>query len=573
MDTAIKEYERWLHFAQMDPELKRMLETIAGDEAELTDCFYQDLSFGTGGLRGKIGAGTNRMNIYTVGRTTQGLAEYLKDRSPQPTACIAYDTRNFSLEFAQTAAGVLCANGLKVFLFETVHPTPMLSFAVRHLGASCGIVITASHNPKEYNGYKVYNGEGGQFTDAAAAEILEHINACDIFEDVMLLPLDKALASGNLEVIGEAVDSVYYEKVKNLILRKSMVRTGAAELKVIYSPLHGSGNIPVRRVLGDLGFTNLTVVPEQELPDGNFPTAPYPNPEDISVFALAKALAADLDPDLIFATDPDCDRIGLLAKDDRGIYSVLTGNQTGALLCDYTLTTMQELDILPENAAVIKTIVSTDLADRICSENGVFVADVLTGFKYIGEKIGAWEADKSHSFVFGFEESYGYLAGDFVRDKDAVIAAALVSEMALYYKKNGLTLYQAMQRLYERYGQIHEKTVSYAMPGKDGQARIAEIMERLRGQYQNSFAGETLCLFEDYLTSVRENPQTGAREPILLPKSNVLKFIFTNNSWLVLRPSGTEPKIKLYLSASGDTAEAAEARIAALEGLANGLFL
>lgn len=560
-----QEYQRWCAFAAHDPQLKAMLETLEQDPEQLQDSFYQELHFGTGGLRGKIGAGSNRMNIYTVGKTTQGLAEYLLNRYAEPSVCIAYDTRHMSLEFAQTAAGVMAANGIKVYLFDATRPTPMLSFAVRYLKASCGIVITASHNPKEYNGYKVYNASGGQLTDEAAAAVYEKISQCDVFEDVKLMPPEQALASGILNIMDGEVDLAYYSRVEDLILRKAMVRDQAKSLRVVYTPLHGSGNIPVRRVLQELGFSNLFVVPEQELPDGDFPTAPYPNPEDPAVFQLAIRLAQKNQADLVFATDPDCDRIGVLVQDDKGQYSVLTGNQTGALLCDYILKTCKELDVLPENGAVVTTVVSTDLVERICEAYGVSLLRVLTGFKYIGEKVGEWARDHSHRFLLGFEESYGYLCGDFVRDKDAVIAAAMIAEMALYYKNQGKSLYQAMQEIYRQYGNYAERLVSITMPGQDGQEKIRKIMEDLRENYSAQFATEEIVRFSDFQRSMSEDVRNQTREQILLPKSNVIKIHFADGAWLVLRPSGTEPKIKLYLSACQETMEGTQQRLSQLE--------
>lgn len=573
MQRAAQEYERWFAYAQTNPALLKILTQIAADDALVTDCFYTDLQFGTGGLRGEMGAGTNRMNIYTVGKATQGLAHYLLQTvSKTPSACIAYDTRNLSLEFAQTAASVLCANGVKTYLFSNPHPTPMLSFALRHLHADCGIVITASHNPCEYNGYKIYNHQGGQITDTAADAISKCIAKCDIFEDVQLLPLETALANSSLEILDTQIDEAYYAKVKDLILRKSMVRTGAAELSIIYTPLHGSGNIPVRRVLRDLGFCDVSTVPEQELPDGDFPTVPYPNPEENAVFELALQQAQESNPDLIIATDPDCDRIGVLAKNMQDTYTALSGNQIGALLCDYIISTLRELDAMPPNPAVLKTIVSTTLVNAICERQGVAVCDVLTGFKYIGETVSRWEADGSHSFLFGFEESCGYLAGNFVRDKDAVIAAALVAEMALYYKKNGKTLCTALQVLQEQYGWAEESLLCVTLAGADGQERIARFMDLLHREYAAIFATEQPLAVEDYRSGVRRLLNSGEEQRLNLPSSNVLKFIFADGAWLVLRPSGTEPKIKLYLSAVGESCGAAKERMAQLQVLAQRLL-
>ncbi len=555
------QYNHWLA-QNIDASIREELVVIAGDEAAITDRFYRDLEFGTGGLRGIIGAGTNRMNINTVAKATQGLADYVNSVSEKPSVCIAYDTRNMSKEFAITAAEVLCANGVRTYLFDDVRPTPMLSYAVRHKGADAGIVITASHNPKEYNGYKVYGPDGGQITDAMASAILDKINAVDIFGGVKLASLDSPAL---LSIIGEDVDVPYYDKVKALICRSELIKQHAGNLKIVYSPLHGSGNIPVRKVLRDLGFSKVEVVPEQEKPDGNFPTAPYPNPEEPSVFKLAIERAADIDPDLIFATDPDCDRIGVLVKNSSGEFSVLTGNQVGALLCDYILSAKKEVGTLPSDAAVIKTIVTTPMAEPICKHYGVTLIDTLTGFKYIGEKVGQWEASGEYSFQFGFEESYGYLSGDFVRDKDAVIAAALIAEMALWYKEKGQTLYDALLKLFVRFGYYQEKLLSFTMTGAEGQDRIDSIISGLREDYSRYISPDSLAFVEDYKLSLRRNCGTGLETEIDLPKSNVLKFIFNDGSWLVLRPSGTEPKIKAYIGACGTENQIVSQRLDVLE--------
>lgn len=564
-------YRTWLDKTD-DKEFKKELSAISKDAPEIKDRFYRDLEFGTGGLRGIIGIGTNRMNVYTVRRATQGLADHLLENGKAPRVCIAYDTRNKSLEFAQTAAEVLCGNGVKTYLFDSVHPTPILSFAVRHMKAAAGIVITASHNPKQYNGYKVYGSYGGQITDLAAKEILACIEKSDYFGGTKEMSLSKALKVGLLKYIGEDVDSHYYERIISLSIRKELIAEKADQLKIIYSPLHGSGNIPVRRILKELGFSNVLTVPEQEKPDGDFPTTPYPNPEDPSVFDLAIKMAEKADPDLIFATDPDCDRLGVLVKDDDGKYSVLTGNQTGALLCDYIIRSRRELDMMPERPAVIKTIVTTDLAKNICERNGVPIFDVLTGFKYIGELAEKWQNTGGHSFIFGFEESYGYLAGDFVRDKDAVIAAAQIAEMALYYKDKGQTLYQALQSLYAEYGYYAEKLISVELPGEEGQKRCAEIIADVRANYKDMLNEASIAVVEDYKKSERTYISTGKKEIIELPGSNVLKFIFDDESWLVLRPSGTEPKVKIYISGRRGSAQEAESKLSMLEGLARGIL-
>lgn len=564
-------YRKWFD-KTTDEELKKELSDILNDAAEIQDRFYRDLEFGTGGLRGIIAAGANRMNIYTVRRATQGLSDYLFGKEESPSICIAYDTRNKSLEFAEAAAEVLCGNGIKTYLFDSVHPTPMLSYAVRHIKADAGIVITASHNPKEYNGYKVYNSDGGQITDRAAKEILACIEKSDYFSSAKTISLKKAFEKGLLKYIGEGVDSHYFEKIRALSIRKELIAEKADQLKIIYSPLHGSGNIPVRRILKELGFSNVLAVPEQEKPDGNFPTVPYPNPEDPSVFDLAIKMAVKTHPDLIFATDPDCDRIGVLVKDDEGKYSVLTGNQTGALLCQYIISSRVEMDVMPKDPAVIKTIVTTDLAKNICDQYGVPIFDVLTGFKYIGELAEKWQNTGEYTFIYGFEESYGYLAGDFVRDKDAVIAAAQIAEMALYYKDKGQTLYQALQSLYAEYGYYAEKLISVEMPGEEGQKRCAEIIADMRANYREMLNGTPIAVVEDYQKSERTDIRIGKKEKIGLPESNVLKFIFDDESWLVLRPSGTEPKVKIYISARGGHFQDAYDRLHLLEKLARGIL-
>jgi phosphoglucomutase len=567
--SAADEYRRWTEYDDLAPELRAELEAIAGNEAEIADRFWRHLAFGTGGLRGVMGAGTNRMNIHTVARATQGLADYLRE-SGGASVCIAYDTRRGSRAFAQMAAEVLCGNGIRTFLFGDTRPTPMLSFAVRQKKASAGIVITASHNPKEYNGYKVYGPDGGQITDKTAAAILLRIGAYEAPGAAKRLSLNEARASGLLCDLDD-VDEAYYEKVKSLILRPALLRERARDLKILYTPLHGSGNIPVRRILRELGFSDVETVSEQELPDGDFPTVPYPNPENPAVFDLAIARAKETAPDLIFATDPDCDRIGVLARDGTGGFFVLSGNQTGALLCDYILSTRASCGALRENAAVVKTIVTTEFVRAVCESYGVALIDTLTGFKYIGEKIGEWERTGAHTFVFGFEESYGYLAGDFVRDKDAVIAAALIAEMTLYHKSEGRSLAAALEALYARYGFADERLLSVSMEGEAGLNRIAAILEDFRARGAGAFPGEDVVAVEDYETSLRRDARTGAEEKIPLPRSDALKFLFADKSWMALRPSGTEPKIKIYIGASGASKQEVAARLAVLERLASGI--
>lgn len=543
-------YNRWLNEEKVDEALKNELQTIE-NEKEIEDRFYKNLEFGTGGLRGKIAAGSNRMNVYTIGKATQGLATYLLKHKAEPSVAIAYDSRNMSKEFADQAASVLAANGVKVFLYPSLRPTPMLSFTVRHLETDAGIVITASHNPKEYNGYKVYGNDGGQITDEAAKEILSYIDAADIFEDVKVMALEKAEKEGKLEYITEEVDKAYYHQVETLCIRKDLIKEKASELKIIYTPIHGSGNIPVRTMLNKLGFTNVAVVKEQELPDGNFPTAPYPNPEDKRVFELAIEMAKETAPDLIFGTDPDCDRIGVVVKESADSYKVLTGNQVGILLSDYILNARKEMGTLSEQDTIVKTIVTSDMVKPIAMHYGTQVMDVLTGFKYIGEKIKEFLETGANNFVFGYEESYGYLSGDFVRDKDAVIASVLIAEMALYYRTQGKNLYEALEDLFKQYGYYREDLVSIQMEGKDGQEKIQAIISNLRENAPKEVGGIRVVRVEDYKLSKAYNVLEGAEEAIFLPTSNVIKFILEDGSWFVVRPSGTEPKMKIYVSIIG----------------------
>ena len=549
-------YKAWLESNKIDVDTKQELKALT-DIKEIEDRFYKNLEFGTGGLRGRIAAGNNRMNTYTVGKATQGLATYLVNNFENPSAAIAFDSRNYSDVFAETAARVLAANGVKVYLFESLRPTPMLSFTVRHLKTQAGIVLTASHNPKEYNGYKVYGSDGGQVTDNAANEILGYINETDLFNDVKMIGKEEAVEKGLLVYIGEEVDNAYYEQVETLVVNKEMVKERASELKIIYTPIHGSGNIPVRAMLKRLGYTNVHVVKEQELPDGNFPTAPYPNPEVPQVFELAVEMAKEVGPDLIFGTDPDCDRIGVIVKEDNGEYKVLTGNQIGVLLSEYMLNARKETGVLSTKDTLIKTIVTTEMAARVAENYDAQIMNVLTGFKYIGEKIEQFEQTGSNNFILGFEESYGYLSGGFVRDKDAVIAATLIAEMALYYKTQGKNLAQALHDLFEKYGYYKENLISITMEGKDGQEQIAAMIANLRENMPKELNGVKVAVSEDYKLSKRADYLVGTSEDINLPKSNVLKFILEDNSWFVVRPSGTEPKVKIYASVVGtDVADA-----------------
>jgi len=556
-----EKYNVWINSDFINEETKNELKSIS-DEKEIEDRFYQDLDFGTGGLRGVIGAGSNRMNIYTVAQSTQGFANYLNDNFKDPSVAIAYDSRNMSKEFAKAAALNLCANNIKVYLYESLRPTPVLSFTVRELKCNGGIVITASHNPKIYNGYKVYDEFGGQVTDEKAKMIINSVKAVDDFSKIKSIDENVALENGLLKYIGEDVDKIYYEKVKGLTIRTDLVKEKASNLNVIYTPIHGSGNVPVRTVLKELGYSNVKVVKEQEAPDGNFPTASYPNPENPDVFELALKMAKTENPDIIFGTDPDCDRIGLVVKDSTGEYKVLTGNQTGLLLTNYILSSMKETNKLPQNGVVIKTIVTTEGARSIAEDFDIELMDVLTGFKYIGEKIREFEDAGDRNYIFGFEESYGYLAGNFVRDKDAVIAAMLVCEMCLYYKEQGKSLYDALIDLYEKYGYFKETLVSLELKGKEGQEKIANCIEALRNNPASEVNGVKIVTRLDYKLSVEENTVNNTKAPIDLPKSNVLKYILEDGSYFVVRPSGTEPKMKIYLAVKSNSLDNAEKDIA-----------
>ncbi|MGL4850086.1 MAG: phospho-sugar mutase [Clostridium sp.] len=551
-----EKYNEWLTSNMISQEVKEELKGI-NDEKEIEDRFYKDLDFGTGGLRGIIGAGSNRMNIYTVSQATQGFADYLNESFESPKVAIAYDSRNMSKEFAEATALTLAGNNIKVYLYESLEPTPVLSYTVRHLDCQGGVVITASHNPKEYNGYKVYDEFGGQVTDEKANKIITCVQNVKDFSSIKKAEKEEAIRDNLLVYIGEDVLKTYIENVKSLTIREELVKEKAKDLKIIYTPIHGSGNVPVRRVLKELGYTNLTVVKEQEEPNGNFPTAPYPNPEDARVFQIALDMAKNENPDIIFGTDPDCDRIGVVVKENSGEYTVLTGNQTGLLLTDYVLNSLKETGKLPENGLVIKTIVTTEGAREIANHYGVEIMDVLTGFKYIGEKIREYNESGEKKYLFGFEESYGYLAGDFVRDKDAVIAGMLIAEMTLYYKEKGLSLAEGLNNLYNKFGFFKEDLVSIELKGKEGQEQIAKCIDNLRNKEIRNISDAKVNLKLDYKLSTEENFEEESKKEINLPKSNVLKFILNNGSSFVVRPSGTEPKMKVYLAVKGTSVQGA----------------
>ncbi|MFR1783200.1 MAG: phospho-sugar mutase [Sarcina ventriculi] len=553
-----EKYNEWISSSTISEEVKEELRAIK-DEKEIEDRFYKELEFGTGGLRGIIGAGTNRMNVYTVGKATQGFADFINDTyKGEKAIAIAYDSRNMSKEFAKAAALTLCANDIKVYLYEGLRPTPMLSFAVRHLKCKAGIVITASHNPKEYNGYKAYGEDGCQLTDEPAKEVIGYVNRVEDYSKIKTMSEEEALEKGLLVYIGENVDKAYIESLKSLTIREELVKDHAKDLKIVYTPIHGSGNVPVRRVLSELGYENVLVVKEQELPNGNFPTAPYPNPENPDVFKIAMEMANKVNADVIFGTDPDCDRIGVVVKDNKGEFRVLTGNQTGMLLVNYVLGSLKELNKLPKNGVVIKTIVTTESVRKMAEAYGVKLIDVLTGFKYIGEKIREFEETGSNEYLIGFEESYGYLFGTFSRDKDAVVASMLIAEMTLYYKKQGKTLYDALVEIYEQYGYFKESLVSVELKGKEGQEKIGRCLDLLRADEITEVNGVKVVKSFDYKSSTEKDLIVNTTSKINLPKSNVLKYILEDDSWFVVRPSGTEPKMKVYLAVKGNSLEDAD---------------
>ncbi|WP_270507935.1 phospho-sugar mutase [Eubacterium limosum] len=559
-------YQLWKDYPELNADLRAELEAMT-DEGEIEDRFYQDLEFGTGGMRGKIGAGINRMNVYIVAKATYGLGKYLLGADPKNAekgVAIAFDSRNKSAEFAQTAARVLAAMGVQAYLFESLRPTPVLSFTVRHVGAAGGIVITASHNPKEYNGYKVYGPDGGQMVSPAADELVAEIEKIDNYFDIPLANMQTAVEDGMIQIIGREVDDAYAAAVEKVVKANP-----GSDLKVIYTPIHGSGNVPVRRVLDDLGYKNVTVVAEQEQPDGNFPTVSYPNPEERSVFNIAMEMPEARDVDIIIGTDPDCDRVGVVGRNAEGEFVVFTGNQTGALLVDYFLKTRKTRTELPDNKVVIKTIVTSELGGIVAKSHGAEVVDVLTGFKYIGEHMTEYEATGEKTFAFGYEESYGYLAGNYARDKDAVLASALVCEMADYYKKQGMTLYDALEGLYQKFGYFIEGIQSMTLEGIEGKKQIENIMEKFRANHFDAFADEKLVTYNDYQSKESLDLASGEKSAIDLPKSNVLKFVFNENSWYALRPSGTEPKLKVYYSVTGKSREGAEEKMEILRKAVN----
>lgn len=549
MDTNAL-YNEWLEKATGDPDLIAELESIKGNEEEISDRFYRSLEFGTAGLRGVIGAGTNRMNIYTVGRATQGLADYLNAKYTNPSIAIGYDSRIKSEYFSKEAASILAANGIKVYLYDELEPTPCLSYAIRHFHTSSGIILTASHNPAKYNGYKCYNPKGYQMTDTEAEETYSYIKKVNYFTDIKKVDFDQAVANGAIVYIGQDVIDVFLDEVQKQCINPDVVKS--ANLKVIYTPLNGTGNKPVRKILDRIGVKDVFVVPEQELPDGNFPTCPFPNPEIKQVFDIGLEMNKTIGADLLLATDPDCDRVGIAVPNKSGELVLMSGNEVGAMLLNYILEQKQSKGTLSPNAIAVKSFVSTDIAEVIAHKYGCTFKNLLTGFKYIGELISNLEAEnKADDFVMGFEESYGYLAGTHARDKDAVVASMLICEMASYYKTKNMSLVDVMDSLYKEFGYYENVVQSYTFEGQAGMQKMSQIMDTLRINQPSQIAGLNVVSVADYLSQQTTFADGSPSQPIDLPKSNVLAFALENGNKVIVRPSGTEPKIKAYITAVG----------------------
>lgn len=555
MDTK-KLYDLWLEKAVIDPDLKAELEKISGQDEEIFDRFYRELEFGTGGLRGVIGAGTNRMNIYTVNKATQGLASYVLNHGGKSVA-ISYDSRIKSDYFAKNAAAVFAGNGIKVNIYPQLMPTPLLSWAVRYLKCDAGVMVTASHNPAKYNGYKVYGSDGCQVTIEAADEILGYINKTDVFEGVKTADFEESVKSGLITYIGEDVVDAYMAEVKKQSIHSDLCEKSG--LKVVYTPLNGTGNKPVRRILKEIGIKDVVVVPEQENPDGHFTTCPYPNPEIREALEVGLKLCRKEKPDLLLATDPDCDRVGI-AVPDGDDYALFSGNEVGAMLLEYVARERKAMGTMPDAPIAVKTIVTTDITAKIAEKYGVELVEVLTGFKFIGEQIGFLEKKgQQDRYIFGFEESYGYLAGGYVRDKDAVVASMLICEMAAYYRTKGKTLIEVRKEMYDEYGFYCNKLDNFAFEGASGMQKMTGIMDKMRTDYPKTVAGYKVISFADYEASEKTDLATGKKEKITLPKSNVISLYLENNNKAIIRPSGTEPKLKVYYTAVGGTMEEAEA--------------
>lgn len=570
--TEMELYQSWRKNAVDDPDLQSELSAIENDAEAIQDRFYRDLAFGTGGLRGVIGAGTNRMNIYTVRKATQGLANYVKEAFSEPSVAISYDSRIKSTDFAKAAAEVLAANGVKVHIYTELKPTPMLSFAVRALHCSAGIMVTASHNPAKYNGYKAYGSDGCQMTIDAADAVLAKINALDIFNDVKHMPFDEALAAGMISYIGDDVIEDYFRNVLAQGINTDLCAKSG--LKIVYTPLNGTGNKPVRTILNRIGIQEVTVVKEQENPDGNFTTCPYPNPEIREALQLGLQYCDQVKPDLLLATDPDADRVGIAVPDGKGGYALFSGNEVGAMLLEYICEQRIQKGTMPKHPVAVKTIVTTDIVEAICKAYGVELIEVLTGFKFIGEQIGFLEAKgEEDRYIFGFEESYGYLAGSYVRDKDAVVASMLICEMAAYYRTKGISMMQARENLYQKYGVYVHAQHSFTFEGESGMIRMQNIMEHLRTNRPEQIDNLKVIQFADYEKQVSIDLTTRTETAITLPKSNVLSFTLEQGAKVIIRPSGTEPKIKAYYTTTAATEAEAAAKKDELDAAFSAIML
>ena len=561
----LEKYNEWCTNEIFDDDTKNELKALT-DEEEIKDRFYKNLEFGTAGLRGIIGAGTNRMNKYTVTQATQGLANYInKNNKENKGVAIAYDSRNMSQEFSRWAALCLNANGIKTYRFESLRPTPELSYAVRKLNCIAGIVITASHNPAEYNGYKVYWEDGAQIVAPVDQEIMDEVKAVTDFSSIKDMNIEEAEEKGLYNIIGEDVDTAYIEELKKLVLNKDIIAKVQKDIKIVYTPLHGTGNLPVQRILKEIGFENVYVVPEQEMPDGNFTTVTYPNPEDKKAFELALNLAKKIDADIVLATDPDADRLGIYAKDTKtGEYMPFTGNMSGLLIAEYELSQKKEKGILPKNGALIKTIVSSNMADAITSEYDVKLIEVLTGFKYIGEQMKHFDETGEYEYLFGYEESYGCLIGTHARDKDAIVAVMALCEAAAYYKSKNMTLWDQMIAIYEKYGYYKEGQISITMKGIDGAEKIKAILDNMRNNPPKELGEYKIIESRDYKTGIIENHITNEKLSTNLPNSNVLYYKFEDGAWCCVRPSGTEPKIKFYIGIKGNSMQDADEKLNSL---------
>lgn len=561
--SYLEEYKRWCESPEFDEETRKELTAIKDDEKEIEDRFYKELEFGTAGLRGVMGAGTNRMNKYTVGKATQGLANYILEKGTESKGvAISYDSRNNSKKFGLQTALILNANGIKTYLFENLRPVPELSFAVRHLGCTAGVMITASHNPAKYNGYKVYWDDGAQIISPVDKQIIEKVRDIKSFSEIKTISEEDAKNKGLFNLIGKEMDDKYLDVLKKSILNPEIVKQIGKDLKIVYTPFHGTGNTVAKKLLNEIGFENVYVVPEQAEPDGNFPTVAYPNPEDKNAFKMALDLAKEKDADLVLATDPDADRLGIYSKDDKtGEYMEYTGNMSGLLIADYRISQMKEKGILPENGMIVTTIVSSELAKAIAKNYNLECIEVLTGFKYIGAVMKEAEIKKDKTYLFGFEESYGCLIGDYARDKDGIAAVMSLCEAASYYKSKGKTLWEAMQDIFEKYGYYKESQVSITLEGAEGAKKIKEMMDKMRNTEISKIGEYKVLSFRDIENNIKKDVQTGKITETGLPKSNVLYYELENDSWCCIRPSGTEPKIKVYFGIKGISNEDAKVKL------------